>query len=115
MRSAFHERAFRWLLRLYPAEFRDAYGEDMCAFFLQRLGRARARGGRLAVPRYWLSALIDVIRTAATERASQARRVATGAAAPRGAPRRRGEHPVTSFIHDVHYASRRLRRSPLFT
>ena len=115
MRSTFHERAFRQLLRLYPAAFRDACGEDMNTFFLQRLERAHTRGGSPAVLRYWLSALADVIGTAAAERVSQARRGAANMAAPRGTPMRRGEHPVTSFLHDLRYAARRLRRSPLFT
>jgi predicted permease len=100
-----HARAFRVLLHLYPSNFRDAWGEEMTSFFLHRLNRARNRGGHLAVLELWARTIADIARTATAERAG----------APAQIPPRRGDHPVSSFLLDLRYAARRLRRTPLFT
>jgi putative ABC transport system permease protein len=47
------ERIYRWLLRLYPRDFRDEYGEEMSLLF-----RARGSDG---VVRLWLQVLGDFV------------------------------------------------------
>jgi hypothetical protein len=53
------ERIYRGLLRLYPADYRERYSEQMVQLFADQ---RRETGGRA-----WLSAPIDVITTAASE------------------------------------------------
>ena len=53
------ERLYRLLLRCYPREFRDEYGEEMTAYFLAGTG-----GGRV---RQWLQALADSLFHAPSE------------------------------------------------
>ena len=48
-----HDRAYRALLRLYPATFRDDYGEEMTRLFREQLRDARASNGRRAVVGLW--------------------------------------------------------------
>src|SRR4051794_6334192 len=62
------DRAYRLLLRLYPREFRERFGGDMTDFFHDRRLAARQHGS-LGVARVWASALADVVRVAALERA----------------------------------------------
>jgi putative ABC transport system permease protein len=50
-------RLYPALLRLYPASFRDEYGDEMGAIFAERRRQAR---GPLAALRLWLEALGDV-------------------------------------------------------
>lgn len=101
-----HERAFRMLLRMYPRRFRELYGEEMTSFFLARLARARERDDAraLAIARLWMRTIADLTATAAGEHASWTPNDALST----------GDHPVSSFLHDLRYAARRLRRSPLF-
>jgi putative ABC transport system permease protein len=47
------ERIYRWLLRLYPREFRDEYGQEMSLFF-----RARTSEGSV---RLWLQVIGDLV------------------------------------------------------
>ena len=53
------ERIYRWLLRLYPREFRDEYGHEMSLMF-----RARASDGSA---RLWLQVLGDLVSHAPKE------------------------------------------------
>src|SRR4030095_15474310 len=46
------ERVYRWLLRLYPRDFRDEYGQEMSLLF-----RARTSEGSV---RLWLQVLGDL-------------------------------------------------------
>jgi len=59
-----HNRAYRALLRLYPATFRDDYGEEMARLFGEQLLDARAANGRQAVAGLWARAIADVLETA---------------------------------------------------
>lgn len=101
-----HVRVFRLLLRLYPRRFRDVYGEEMTRFIAERVERARGRKRRFGVFRLWLSTVIDVTKTAIAERGDRPART--------DGPRK-GRDPMSSFLHDVRYAARRLRRAPLFS
>ena len=83
------DRFFRRLLRLFPADFRGDFGDDMAATFNDQRRDVLAHGGSMAALRLWW----DTIRGIATT-----------------APR---EH-VDVLRGDVRYALRNLRRNPGF-
>ncbi len=84
--TTFGARAFRALLALYPAAFRDEYGREMALVFADR-----HRDADGPVERAWL--LLEVVAGVLTE-----------------APK---EH-LRMTLHDLRYALRRLRMSPGF-
>lgn len=53
------ERIYRWLLHLYPRDFRDEYGQEMASYF-----RERTSGGTGAI---WLQILHDLVAHAPRE------------------------------------------------
>ena len=59
-------RFYGWLLFAYPAEFRREFGRQMLQVF-RDCYRAEARSGSL--PSFWLRTLLDLVLTAAKERA----------------------------------------------
>ena len=61
---AWHDRLFRVLLKLFPAEFRGDFGDDMAADFNDQ---RRAKRGRRAVANLWLRTAADVARRAPLE------------------------------------------------
>jgi putative ABC transport system permease protein len=54
----------RWLLRAYPARFRDEYGEEMMRLFAEQWRDARLTGGTAIV---WFRVAGDTLRTAPRE------------------------------------------------
>ena len=84
------ERLFRRLLRLFPAEFRGDYGDDMTATFRDQRRDVLARDGRIGAVQLWWETLRGILTTA---------------------PR---EH-LDLLRGDVRYALRGLRRNPAFT
>jgi predicted permease len=83
-------RFFRVLLRLFPAEFRGDFGDDMTATFNDQARDALAQGDRMAALRLWRDTIAGILTTA---------------------PR---EH-LDVLRNDVRYAVRNLRRNPGFT
>src|SRR4030095_12214787 len=63
--TAWADRLYRLLLRLYPREVRERFGGDMTDFFRDR---RLAAHGALGVARVWWSAVADIVRIAALER-----------------------------------------------
>jgi putative ABC transport system permease protein len=55
-------RLYRLLLRLYPASFRDEYGEELCRIFARR---RRDAAGPLAVLSLWIGTVADTASSAA--------------------------------------------------
>src|SRR5215470_15637100 len=51
------ERIYRWLLRLYPSEFREAYSDEALRLIRDR---ARDEKGILSCLRLWLDLLADL-------------------------------------------------------
>ena len=84
------DRIFRRLLRLFPAEFRGDFGDEMTAAFRDQRRDVLARGGAMSAFRLWRDTLGGVFTTA---------------------PR---EH-LDLLSSDVRYALRGLRRNPAFT
>src|SRR5712692_2509859 len=84
------DRIFRALLRLFPADFRGDFGEDMSATFSDQRRDVLAQGDRMAALRLWWDTIRGILTTA---------------------PR---EH-LDLLRGDVRYALRNLRRNPAFT
>ncbi len=59
-----HERAFRRLLRLYPAAFRSEYEEQMAGLFADQLRDSLRSGNALALAQLWTHVLVDLMATA---------------------------------------------------
>lgn len=72
-RGGGHERAYRWLLRFYPAEFRARFSDEMVQLFNDQLRDARGGGARAGTARTWLRTLSDLAVTAASEHARRDR------------------------------------------
>src|SRR5262245_9850854 len=80
---------FRLVLRFYPAEFRDPFGGDMEAAYRHARADAAMRGRRGAVE-FWIGVAADALVRAP------------------------GEH-IRMTWHDIRYAARALRRTPIYT
>ncbi len=89
---------FRLLLRLFPASFRDAFGEEMEQVFAAQRAQARTAGGASTV-RLWLRTIQGMTSAAWRERRESR------------APQR---GPLIEWT-DLRYAIRRLRTTPGFT
>jgi putative ABC transport system permease protein len=61
------DRIFRRLLRLFPAEFRGDFGDDMAADFRDQRQDVLARGGIMDAIRLWLDTLRGILTTAPAE------------------------------------------------
>ena len=91
------ERLYSALLHLYPASFRERYGDAMLEFHRDRVREARLSGESLIA--LWFRTLVDVTSSSLIERARSLR----------------GRSPVMDVVRqDVHYALRSLRRRPGF-
>jgi len=84
--DGFRGRAFRALLGLYPAAFRDEYGREMALVFSDRYRDAASAFER---SRLWLEVIAGILSEAPKEH-------------------------VRMTVHDFRYALRRLRASPGF-
>jgi putative ABC transport system permease protein len=82
-------RLFGLVIRLYPAEFRERFGEDMAAAYREARMDAAMRG-RAGLAAFWLGVATDALVRAP------------------------GEH-MRMTLHDLRYAARALRGSPMFT
>jgi putative ABC transport system permease protein len=99
-------QVYRLLLRLYPAAFRDRFGDDMVLLFRERLGDEAASGGLRAVL-FCIGSLRDVVRNGIAERRSV---IPIARARPR-APRIRGDF-LPDAAREVRFAVRRAIQSP---
>ena len=88
------ERAFRALLRLYPAAFRRRFGAEMLEMFAVRRQAARSPSAWVVL---WAGVLIDTVSSVVRERLPVRRNV------------------VESLRQDARHASRVIRRTPAFS
>ncbi len=63
------------MVRLYPARFREQFGDEMVVLFADQLREARTSKSRLAVPLLWARSLADLVLTVPTQHLSEGRRV----------------------------------------
>jgi len=98
-------RLGRALLRVFPKDFRERFGDDIADHFSTRSSEIRARRGPLGVIRFWIKGTVDVVRAAAAERREDRamQQVDNGGSA------------FSDLGSDVRFAFRALRRSPGFT
>lgn len=96
------ERAYRALLRLYPADFRHEYGSELVELFRHRRDERLAARGRLGVG-FWSYVIHDAVGSAWRERRH-----------PNGR-RERGDGMLRESVRELGFAARRLLRSPGFS
>src|SRR5262249_43373434 len=82
------DRGIRWLVRLFPSEFRESHGGEMEQVLRSQHRDAADRAG--ASHRCWASAVLDVLRAAPPEH-------------------------LDALMQDLRYAWRGLRRTPAFS
>ena len=71
-RPSWPERLYRALLRLFPAEFRGDFGDQMADDFREQRADAAAGGPTLA--RLWTRTALDIVRSAPREHLDVLRR-----------------------------------------
>jgi putative ABC transport system permease protein len=118
----FAERVHRALMRVYPRDFREEFGDAMAEFFHDRLTRARPQG-RLATAAVCWRAFRDLIRNALPARVDSLRRALRVAQWRAGASdrsytirhARRRDWMLTSILQDLRHAVRAMLARPSFT
>lgn len=108
------ERLFRALLYLYPASFRDRFGEEMLEFYRERRDEQRLRHGARIPWRLWAHLFRDLLAAAPLQHV-RALRHASAREFPWASPDYPPEtRPMEVFSQDVRYALRALVRQPGF-
>ena len=109
-RGAGGARLYRLLLRAYPAAWREAYGDEMLAFFRDRAREPRWVGRRAA---FWLHILADVAASAPAARARSLGAALRAHPAPYPLHRPTVGERMDTLLQDARYAVRTLARRPL--
>jgi putative ABC transport system permease protein len=99
------KRVYRVLLRAYPTEFRDAYEEELVAFFEEQRRDPRY-AGPFGKTRLWLAVVADVLRNAIRARNQSLRE---------HAKRRKKRTGEFTMGRDLRHAVRRLLHAPGFS
>ncbi len=60
-------RLYRWLIKVYPASFRRAYGTEMTQVFHDLAGDAWRQRGVVGLMKVWLRLVPDVVSSLAVE------------------------------------------------
>jgi hypothetical protein len=68
------ERAYRWLLRVYPRELRDGYGDEMARCFRDLCREELEDGGGLGLAALWARTMPELFYTALKERSTMLNR-----------------------------------------
>lgn len=113
-RAPFGERVFRALLHLYPASFRERFGDEMLEFYRERRDEQRQRhGGRIPL-RLWAHLTRDLLIAAPLQHV-HALRHASAREFPWASPDYPPEtRPMEVFSQDIRFALRSLVRQPAF-
>ncbi len=102
-------RLYAALVRLYPAELRGRFGDDMRSLFDDQIAAA-ARAGGLGVARLVVRTLGATVVSIASEWRESFAPVPASSAT-----HSRGDGMISSIASDIRYAARSLRQRPLFT
>ena len=114
MSRTFGERAFRTLLRLYPRDFRERFGDEMIEFYHARRDEQRHRYGARGPLRLWLHLIADIALSAPTQHI-RALSATSARELPWASPDYPQEtYPMDTLRQDVRYALRSLARHPAF-
>jgi hypothetical protein len=70
-----HERLYRRLMRLYPADFRARFGNEMISLFREQLRDARSSGERRQIASLWARCLVDLAVTVPKQHLEKERQV----------------------------------------
>jgi predicted permease len=116
------EWIYRALLRVYPREFRDEFGDAMVEFFRDRDTAAR-RTGRLSTLRLWWRVALDLLRNALPARVDAIGRSLRRRREYRRAPvttpslgrLRQEDRMLGTVLQDLRFALRGMRRALGFT
>jgi predicted permease len=111
------ERLYAHLLRIYPAEFRARFGDDMREYFRDLHRVAATRGRRGGTGRLWMRALADLASSAFREHVEaflHRRRREKSAYQPQRVTRK-GDSMLQNLLSDLRFTGRMLRKSPVFT
>jgi putative ABC transport system permease protein len=84
------DRLYRAVLRLFPADFRGEFGEDMETVFREQRADAARERGLAGLLRMWAATILDIVRMAPREHAAV-------------------------ISQDTRYAFRMMRKNPAYT
>ncbi len=106
------DRAFRALLRAYPATFRQVYAEPMLEAFREQR-REPEYAGLAGSARFWLEIARDTLVGAARRQRHQ--HGSPAGRAPREPRDLTGRREMETIWRDIAYASRQFARKPMLT
>jgi len=117
------QRVYRALLRLYPRDFRDEFGDAMVEFFRDRVAGMRRDPRSLSPFDLWRMVLLDLARNALPARVESIQRRFRLWHVHRNAPQfahslghlRQEDRMFATFMQDLRFAWRGMRRAPGFT
>jgi predicted permease len=108
-------RRYRTLLKVLPADYRDAVGEEWCQVFRDELVEVRRTGGVAVIAGFWLRVMLDlaILLPGAwwSSMRSRNREGAAGSGYGKTRVTARGVTP-SLLLTDLMYACRSLRRHP---
>ncbi|MGH7719053.1 MAG: ABC transporter permease [Gemmatimonadaceae bacterium] len=114
------ERWFRLLLTLYPRDFRQLFGDEMIAFFRDRLRHERATRGTRGVIGLWARTLRDLVihapleRLDAAQRSTRRRQEIVPYRQAHSTLHNEEDRMMSSIVQDLKYAARGMLRAPAF-